>query len=563
MPKQMITGLADHGWIPDAAPNTLPVNAWTQADNWTFSDKGYPEVSKGYTNALQLKTNRQSLSENGTFVYQWTALTGVRRVIYVSDTGNIRLLSDSSNSITDTTVDTVLNAANVAYSWNATDSFSRPILNNGRDAPFAMITDTTMGHLPNWPSANYCRFFTSFRGAFMVAVGLDGGKTIRFSDGIESPGTFPTWGPHVAGATNSYTGYSANGSSTSTISIPDDTLSTDIDLSLHTSGELLSAIEVNNVLYVFTTVNIVAITYEGVSNDVPIFNSTVIHTDNGALGNKSMCAVPGGFAVMAPNQFYTVAANYSDYEGQSKKVLGDGKWIETWTNTVNHDRLDEIQLVYNALEEEVWIKTPTGSSGNEIWRYNLKLDAVSRMTDHGEIRFLEYSKDGLPAAPLTIDTLPSSWTIDTIPFANIDELPVFTRGIYPNRIISIGGPTRDSGLLFIHDFGATYNGRDIQAYLRRDAMVLKQSARELVSINRVIPFTETESDNATLDVTVGKSKLPHGSPTFVPAKTFNVMNDTKLDFRVNSRYPAIQFYATSAGLALHSYELDITMTDRR
>ena len=561
MPKQMITELAQYGWIPDAAPNTLPVNAWTQADNWTFSDKGYPEVSKGYTNALQLKTNRTSLVENGTFVYQWTALTGERRVIYVSDTGAIRLVSDSENTLSDTEIDSVTSASAVAYGWNATDSFSRPILNNGRDAPYAMITDTTMGHLPRWPTTDYARFFTSFRGAFMVAIGLNGGKTVRFSDAIEVPGTFPTWGPHVTGAT-SYTGYSANGTGTESITIPSSTFSTDLDLSLHTSGELLSALEVNNVLYVFTTVNIVAITYEGVVNDSPSFNSTVIHTDNGALGNKSMCVVPGGFAVMAPNQFYTVAANYSDYEGQSKKVLGDGKWIETWNSTVNNDRLDEIQLVYNAIEEEVWIKTPTGSSGNEIWRYNLKMDAVSRMTDHGEIRFLEYSKDGLPAAPLTIDTLPASWTIDTIPFANIDELPVFTRGIYPNRIISIGGNST-TATLFIHDFGSSYNGRDIQAYLRRDAMVLKQSARELVSINRVIPFTETESNSATLDVTVGKSKLPHGSPTFVPAKTFNVMNDTKLDFRVNSRYPAIQFYATSAALALHSYELDITMTDRR
>ena len=561
MAKQMITELAQYGWMPDAAPNTLPINAWTQADNWVFSDKGYPQVARGYTNALQLKTNRQTLTENGTFLYQWTSLSGTRRVIYVSDAGNIQLLSDNDNAISETNIDTVTSPTAVAYSWQATDSFSRPILNNGRDAPYAMIGDTEMGHLPRWNSSDYCTHFTSFRGSFMVAVGLNGGKTVRFSDVITVPGTYPTWGPHIP-SDSDYTGYAANGSSTETIVIPDATFSTDIDLSLHTSGQLLSAIELNDVLYVFTTTNIVAIRYEGVQNDSPVFNSTVIHSDNGAIASKAVCAIPGAFAVMGPGQFYTVAANYSDYEGQSKTVIGDGVWIEEWQNTVNRDREDEIQLLFNAIEEEVWIKTPVGSSGNEVWRWNIKNNAVSRLTDHGDVRFMEYSKDGLPATPLTIDTLPASWTIDTIPFDNIDELPVFTRGIYPNRIISIGGSS-STPTLFIHDFGSTYNERTIEAYLRRDAMVLKQNARELVSINRVIPFTETERSNATLDVSVGKSKLPHGTPTFVAPKAFDVMNDTKVDFRVNSRYPAIQFHSTDAGLALHSYELDITMTDRR
>ena len=279
------------------------------------------------------------------------------------------------------------------------------------DAVVAFVYRHLTG-LDNWPVGATCAHLskggndaTSGAG-FLFAAGYEnpsapegfrgGTRVLAISDVSTTIGAMPRWG---FGQT-SYTGYSSTRTddlATGTITPTAGSFSQLFDLSLHTDGDLVAVSEFNGQLVVYTTTNVIHGTYQGNGQ----WDFTQAAFPYGALTNRSFVGVPNGQFVIGNNRMYV-------QDGSSVTPVGDGHFVETWFNTVDEARVNEVQLVYDTRSNGVKIKTPISSNEQEVWVYNLHNGTLTRQDDHQDINFMFFSPDGIPFVPLNWDNLPTS-----------------------------------------------------------------------------------------------------------------------------------------------------------
>lgn len=425
-------------------------------------------------------------------------------------------------------------ANNVEHAWQATEAFGVPIYNNGEEAPWEFVDETSpyIKRLTNWPTGAKAKTITSFN-AFLFALGYENSsaavgsrgssRTIAISDVITVPGTLPAWD------FDSDTSYAQI-----------------FDLSLYTEGSLLTAHEFNNTLYIFTTSDIIAMNYDGEG----AFSATVLPTGGGAMSPRSVTPIPNGFFVIGNGRMYT-------FDGSSYTPVGEGHWTQTWFDFRNDDRLDEIQAVYDDRSRSVWIKTPVSTSSQEMWIYNLDTGSIAVLDDHQEIGYLLHSGTGLPNFNLTWDRFLSDLEWDNIPQNSWNAFPGSAEGSYQNRLVSCGNRK-----FFVHDQGADFNGRTINAVLRKDGAKGGVSSHESFTISRVIPWLEAESGTMT-SVRVGGMTTADKPVTWTPYRTWTSGTSEKLDFRKSVKWGSIEFLSQTSGVQLSGFEIDVVPQNRR
>ena len=420
------------------------------------------------------------------------------------------------------------------HRWQATDVFGVPILNNGQESPVQLVDEIVPATkiVDNWPTNASCRFITGFS-AFLFAIGFQnpqgaagfqgGRRVIGISDVITTPGTLPNW----------------DFASTSSFAQV-------FDLSLLSDGELLSAYEAENTLYVFSTTDIISMRYDGEGE----FTASKVPSGNGTLTSRTVAPIENGFFAIGNGQFYI-------FDGTSVTEIGQGKFSDSWFDAVDESRLNEIQCIYDSRTNSVWIKTPISSTSQEIWIYNISNDTLSILDDHNEVGYLTWSADGVPAANVTWNSLGSNLTWDTLRENSWNDFPITELGDFRNRILGIGGRN-----LFVHDFGSTYNGRPINGVLRRDYLRPLRDTHSSWSISRVIPWI-TGSVGDVVSIRVGGTNVPDQIPAYTPYKSYILGTTEKLDFRRNVKWGSVEIQSAVSGLRVSGYDVEYVPQNRR
>ena len=539
MPRNSVpvTNLAQHGALPDATPTSLPINSFNFSRNWRYNSAGFAETTRGYTDAfggLETPIVLGNANTVATFLFTWT-LSDSPALIYYDETDRVLRLGEVvGNAYQETTLSAAPHAAAVAHEWQATEAFGIPIMNNGEDPPL-VYSSNNGGEaitLTNWPNANATtEFITSF-GAQLIALGYQnssggagaegGRRVIAISDAIVVPGTLPDWDFNRV----------TNPSSLAQL----------FDLSLHTEGDLVSAYEQNGVLFINTTTNVIALTNDGTG----IYSATTLPFPNGVIGKNATALIPNGQFNIGNGRMYI-------HDGTSVNLVGEGKWVRSWFNALNENRMNEVQAIYDPRSTSVWIKTPISTTEQEIWVYNLHNDTISVLDDQQEVEYMLFSGDGLAiTGNLTWDTLPMDLTWDTLNYDTWGDIPFNDSGLYINRLLSVGGRN-----VFVHDEGPTFNGRVITATLRKEDTPLTGNTYSSGQIQRVICWVSSPTSGATISVRVGTSSTVNAPVSYTPLRTLSIDTGEKLDFRKTGRWGAIEFTTQTSGVQLSGYELEI------
>ena len=379
-------------------------------------------------NVLLFEHRITSVATETSNVFSFTGVDGAPAVLVDGETYQLRV---ATRFVHDTAA---------AFEWTSTDAFGIPIFTTRHEAPWQYIEDTIpyVAPLTNWPTNATATSLNKFN-AFLVATGYrnpsgpageqGSTRTIAISDVITTPGTLPDWD-------------FANPDSFAQI----------FDFSLYSDGDILSAFEANNVLYVNTTTDIISMTYDGNGE----FSATRLPFGTGVVSSKASIPIKNGFFNIGNGQMYT-------HDGSSYTVVGHGVWTNSWFGTVDESRLDEIGLTYDTRNNSVWIKTPTSETSQEMWILNLDTGSMSILDDHQEIGYMRWSAEGVPAVSTTWDSFQADIDWDEIPQESWNDFPFLALGDFRNRILSCGGRE-----VYVHDFGQTFNGRAIDAVLQKE-----------------------------------------------------------------------------------------------
>ena len=422
-----------------------------------------------------------------------------------------------------------------AHLWQATDAFGIPIFNNSRDIPY-VFNDSVIPHvgpLDNFPTTARCRFMTKF-GGFIFALGYNNAngplgergnaRTIAISDVITTPGSLPNWD-------------FSNTQSFAQI----------FDLSLYSDGDLVSAYEANNTLYVNTTTDVITFVYDGNGQ----FNASLLPIGGGVLTPRTSTPIPNGFFNIGSGRIYI-------HDGNSFTEVGDGIWSQSWFTNVDVARLDEVQVVYDNRSHAVWIKTPISDTAQEMWIYNLNNKTLSVLDDHQEIRYITRSAEGVPAENSTWDTFhPTDDSWEGLPQNSWNEFPVLQLGEFRDRVLSCGGRE-----FYVHDFGSSFNGRAINAVVQREYLRLTDNTYGTYTIHRVIPWLRAPI-NSQYSIRVGGASTTATETSWTPYQTYTVGRTEKLDFRRNVKWGGYTVLTNVSGAEISGLEVDVTSTDRR
>ena len=421
------------------------------------------------------------------------------------------------------------------FKWDGTDALGVPVFNNEVEAPWEFV-DAPLPYIKemnNWPSGGICKQLSSF-GVVLVAVGYSNdeadvgfkgnNRTLAFSNPILDAGELPTW------------------------TFQDlESQAQIIDLSLYTDGALVSAYEAQGRLIVNSTTDVMAIT----DNRDGTYSAVKLEIGGGVLSKRTSVAISNGFFSIGNGQFYI-------HDTNTYQSIGHGQYSETWFNTVDEERLDEIQVIYDPRTRTVWIKTPTSEVAQEIWIIDLENNyTLSVLDDHQEIKFMEWSAEGTPAVTLTWDTIPApEW--DLIQQNSWNEFPVIELGEYRNRILSAGGRG-----VFVHDYGLTYNKRPIAGILEKSYFKLGAgNSHETFQFDRLVPWVEGET-GSELSIRVGSANSLGDSIRHTNYKTYRIGTTEKLDFRRQAKWGSMTFYSTTSGTMISGVEIIVNSASRR
>ena len=644
MPTQVINNLGQYGIVPDAAPQVLPPNAFTYARNWRFNEGNFAEITTGYTNAFEVRTNRilGTPGEDLTFLYTWNFGGVPAAVVYNDTAANLKFIENnnaqepvvysldflnqysrdvvaiasgtpSADQIVATgttlTVGTGTQAVNdaitaaatagstaivfldgveidrftvisatvnnttatitigeqapaltvgstytillgrafthntaVTHRWQGTDVNGVPILNNGLEAPW-ILNDTNripfVNRLDNWPRAANedatCVYMAKYS-SFLIALGYQhttgaagergSSRTLAISDVITTPGVLPAWDFEFGvGASSSF--------------------SQIFDLSLVTDGDLVSAEELNGILYIHTTTDIIEFNYLGDGQ----FSAQRLPIPGGVLTSRSSTRIPNGFFNIGNGIIYTHDGSTFD------ESLAEGVFRESWFNAIDEGRRAEIQVVYDQRLHSVWIKTPISNLSQEVWIYNLSNKTLSIVDDHQEIRYIEFTSSGVPARTTTWDNLPATW--DSLPEDTWNEFPVEGRANFIGRILSVG-----DNQIFVHDIGQTFNGRTIIGILQREFYNPGQDTYGTFTCTRMVPWIDALT-GVTTDIRLGSAAATDRMTTWRPYRSYTSGTSRRVDFRVNTSWLGFTFRSDDQRTRLNGFELELQSTDRR
>lgn len=321
-PKKLLRYKPTRGVAADTPPHEVGPQFWTSASNVHFR--------KGFAGrVLGSRAVYGSLP-----VDPWAMLNariGVTNFWLFAGADEIHAL-ETSNSY-DLTPTGGLTPVTAPWRWSATLLNGVPVLNNTFEPPLFWDGDTggEFAPLPNWPAGTTAKHIAAFR-FHLFALDIDSPAgafegQILWSNAAE-PGAVPdTWLP----APDNEAG---------------DAILAD------TPGPALCAVPLRGSLLIYKRSSTYAVDYIG-GNEV--FAIRTLFTSSGALTRRAVCDINGQHFVVTDGDIILT-------DGTNRKSVAQGRMREYLFSQIDQDNYENLFVVYNRAQNEVWLCFPEQGS---------------------------------------------------------------------------------------------------------------------------------------------------------------------------------------------------------
>ena len=526
------------GLITDVPGYSIPLNAYTRADNVVF-DEG--QVRR----APIFRKVKDSLGFSPRFAIGITPSTGYDQVITVSDDWVIKefvsgTLTDRSGSITGSSdprpfTGTIL--ANVLY------------LNREDRVPvYRTLGGTNFADLPNWDSTHRAGVLRAYKDQLLA---------LRMTEGI-----------------NSFPNRVRFSNITTANNVPDSWDATDttksagfIDI-VESDTPIVDGLTLGNDFIIYTSNDVHQMTFVG---GAFLFTVKKLFGDTGLINENCVVEVEKKHYCFTRDDIIV-------HDGVSKKSIADERvknFIFGGLNVNNSDVCyvthDEGQnLIYFCYQSgDEFASFPNANRCNRAAVYNYRADSWSMMdlpnTSAGTNANLNSVTTYANAGSLTYQGVGGSYYDQE---DNRDRHTVMvgedqsTDGITSDKIYGLDN-SDDGKLTFELDTEATK-----PAVIERTGLDLDEAGSGVSSylvVTRIYPQADTENtDNTNLTFEFGASDIPRNTPTYASSVTFDISSDHKIDSRAAGRYLSYKMTVNdNKSFKFSGFDLDVTATGSR
>jgi hypothetical protein len=529
--------LGQFGLFPDAAPETLPPNAWSRGNNVRFEKN---RVSR----APALRTVDQGLLQSSpSFVLSAVSVEGTEYLVIANDDGNLTKWSGGTETDvsptsgftpgTDPRAFTGCVLGNVVY------------VNRPDRVPYGLLpTGTDFEVIPAWDSNLRCGALRSF-GDYLLAInvidsGTDKPQLVKWSDATlinEFPDSFDsTDAEQLAGET------------------PLSAL----------RGPLVDGLSLRNAFILYGRSQAFIMT---LSNDQFVFNFDKLFDDGGLIAPNCVVEVDGRHYVFGPSDIYV-------HDGVTKQSISDGSVKDLVYKNLELDAINSFFVFHDPFRTEVcfcFVSTDDdayfepGDKPNRCVAYNYSNQTWAPRDVPNAVGAATVSTETL----LTWANATTTWATQGGAWAQTgsgkNRGVVMVKGddaISAETIFALDAFDIDSRFLF-----PLFDEAIAPAYVQRTGIDLAElgvSARDYKTWSTIMPIGRMVSDTASIYVKLGSQITPSAEVVWDEAQTFNPITDYKIDTRQGGRFLAIEYGVTdNVDFQLSGYDFDFTANSHR
>lgn len=501
-----VPNLGQYGVIADQVPQEIPVNAWSDAQNFRFRD-GKAERFLG----------QRSIFTTPSIAPYYLAPYGTAAAKYWVYAGLSKVFVDDGTTRTEITGTAPTGA--IDDRWTGGTLNGVLVLNNKADQPqyWGGNVATDLLTLPGWNAnwrANALRPFKNYLVAIgLTKTGISYPNMVKWSSAAD-PGTVPTSWNEADPAVDAG----------------------ELDLA-ETPDVLVDALPLGDVLVVYKERSMYSMQYIGGQF---IFRFARLPGDFGMLARGCGVQTPNGHVVLA-------AGDVILHNGQGPQSILTARMRNWLFSQIDSTYFARSFVTSNPARNEVWICFP--ASGQSvctkalIWNWNDNTFGVRDLANvtYGASGQINYSAlTGWNSDTDSWDTDASAWEQNE--FSTSDA-----------RLLICSTMPDISAV----DTSTQINGSNITAMLERTGLTF-DAPDKVKTMTRLVPRLEGNA-GTVVNVQFGASMSAEVAPTWQAAVPYTIGTTYKVDSFATGRYLAVRFTSNSTtGWSIRSYDAEIT-----
>lgn len=489
-----LDSLGSLGMITDIAPQALPPNAFTFANNVRFFNGAVLNV---YYPSVTMNTVTKPDFTGKTVGGLIGDVQG--DIYYGTNEGEFYQFSNSAHNDVSPTGSTFVDSIWESFNFNNSIVMHSPINPPQIKTPSA----SNFIEMPGWDADWSCKGLVNYKN-FIFALNttensVNYKQRIRWSDAAPPNAAPISWD---AGDTTKLAGFN--------------------DLTDATS-EIITAKTLNDVLYVYTENEIFAVQYTGGSD---LFNFRKVNSEISVLNSNSVCAYKNIHIILSRDNVYSFTG------GNATSIIND-KVRDYFFESINLEHINKIKVITNYRYNEIWICYPDKNSGGPLNRAAV----LNAETGAWSFRDINGLQDIVTCRRPSVDS--RTWDTSTYPWKDASK-PWLYRDYGGDIILA----TIDGDFVVMDDSDSDDYQTGNVAVIERLYMDLDDygvSSSAIKNFRTLFPSFEGQGQ---LFIAIGFSHVVGGTVSWTDIKSFNILTDTRLDFRASGRYMSLRIYST-------------------